>query len=295
MQSTRTGGFPIGFRTGGGAWQADLAQLGRWAAGNGFAAIDVGAVEPDQVRAMTDTGLRIGSIDLKQPWSDLISPDAGKRRAAADVNAEYISRVVPLGARCFFTVLLPEEPARDRAENFGFAVDGYGRLAAAIAATGARIVIEGWPGGGPHYPALGCTPETCRALFREIGSDAMGLNFDPSHLVRMGIDPVRFLGEFVARVHHVHGKDTAILEEGLYESGNLQEPVFTPRHGYGSACWRYTIPGHGIAPWGRLLAILADAGYGGLVSIELEDENFNGSEEGEKRGLIASRDFLVHV
>ena len=36
-------------------------------------------------------------------------------------------------------------------------------------------------------------------------------------------------------------------------------------------------------------------GYGGRISIELEDMNFNGTEEGEKRGFIASRDFLVHV
>jgi hypothetical protein len=32
-----------------------------------------------------------------------------------------------------------------------------------------------------------------------------------------------------------------------------------------------------------------------MISIELEDENFNGTEEGEKRGLIAARDFLVHA
>jgi hypothetical protein len=36
-------------------------------------------------------------------------------------------------------------------------------------------------------------------------------------------------------------------------------------------------------------------GYKGTISVELEDMNFNGSEAGEKRGLIASRDFLVGV
>jgi hypothetical protein len=30
-----------------------------------------------------------------------------------------------------------------------------------------------------------------------------------------------------------------------------------------------------------------------LVSIELEDENFNGSEAGEKAGLIHSLNFLI--
>ena len=31
-----------------------------------------------------------------------------------------------------------------------------------------RLAMEGWPGGPPHYPALGCTPEMWRAMFREL-------------------------------------------------------------------------------------------------------------------------------
>ena len=41
--------------------------------------------------------------------------------------------------------------------------------------------------------------------------------------------------------------------------------------------------------------MLKAAGYDGAISIELEDENFNGTEEGEKRGFLASRDFLASV
>ena len=40
------------------------------------------------------------------------------------------------------------------------------------------------------------------------------------------------------------------------------------------------------------LEILAAAGYDGFVSIELEDANFNGTEEGEKQGLLLARRFL---
>jgi hypothetical protein len=32
-----------------------------------------------------------------------------------------------------------------------------------------------------------------------------------------------------------------------------------------------------------------------MISIELEDEHFNGTEEGEKRGFLVSRDYLVSV
>jgi hypothetical protein len=44
-----------------------------------------------------------------------------------------------------------------------------------------------------------------------------------------------------------------------------------------------------------LLRILKSAGYEGGVSVELEDEQFMGSEEGEKRGFIASREYLTSV
>ena len=46
---------------------------------------------------------------------------------------------------------------------------------------------------------------------------------------------------------------------------------------------------------GKEDAALLNYGYQGMVSIELEDENFNGSEAGEKRGLIVSRDYLASV
>jgi hypothetical protein len=44
--------------------------------------------------------------------------------------------------------------------------------------------------------------------------------------------------------------------------------------------------------WTEGLGILAEAGYDGFVSVELEDGNFNGTEEGEKLGLILGRQFL---
>ena len=58
----------------------------------------------------------------------------------------------------------------------------------------------------------------------------------------------------------------------------------------------HTIPGHGGGGgfrWTRALEILASRNYQGAISVELEDENFNGSETGEKRGLLAAAGFLA--
>jgi sugar phosphate isomerase/epimerase len=295
MAQTRTGSFPIGFRRGWSDWQKNLADLIAFAKTNGFEGLDVEDLPADQIKPVMAAGLRVGSADLKRPWSAIASADTGKRKNAVAAAAEHIKSVAAIGVRNFFTVVFPEDDSRDVVESFRFAVEGYAALAAAIGGSGTRIVIEGYPGGHPWYPALCCTPASLREFFKETAADCLAINFDPSHLIRMGIDSVRFLGEFAARVGHVHAKDTEIMEEGIYEFGTLQQSALSKPYPFGGHFWRYTIPGQGIAPWEQLLSMLKDAGYKGAVSVELEDRDFNGSEAGEQRGLIASRDFLMGI
>ena len=296
MARTHTGSIPIGIRCNIPHWGNDIDVAVRFASENDFEVLDPnGSVEPAQVQRVLDAGLAIGSIDLKQPWSELLSTDAGRRRAAADDNAQYIEQMAKLGVRNFFVVMFPDDPSTPRAENLRLAADGYGRLCDAIAASDARIVLEGWPGSAPHYNAFACTPESCRAVFDAVGSTVLGINFDPSHLIRMGIDPVRFLDEFSPRVYHAHGKDTELLEDDLYDFGNLQAATAAEPRAFAGHHWRYCMPGHGVARWGRLLSMLSDAGYDGALCIEHEDANFIGSPENYHRGLLAARDFLKHV
>jgi sugar phosphate isomerase/epimerase len=184
--------------------------------------------------------------------------------------------------------MLPKDPHLPRAENFGYMVESFADLIPALETCNAYLVVEGWPGPG----ALCCTPEGYRALFKELPSSAIGINYDPSHLVRQGIDPLRFLREFGDRVHHVHGKDTELLAENLYEYGSEQPPTFARPIRYGALHWRYTIPGHGCVRWTETMRILEVFGYAGCVSIELEDANFNGTTEGEQLGILQGAHFL---
>ncbi|MCX7047637.1 MAG: sugar phosphate isomerase/epimerase [Candidatus Sumerlaeota bacterium] len=286
MSATRTGGFAIGFRRGGG-WQGDLEALIRWAKQNEFSAIDLGRDADKTGAVVQQAGLRLGSVDLAE-WQPMISPDKGKRRAAVARNSEYIRACAALGPLNYFFVMLPENPALPRKENFGYMVESFSELAPVMESCGARLAIEGWPGPG----ALCCTPEGYRAFFAQCPSKAMGINYDPSHLIRMGIDPIRYISEFASRVCHVHGKDTELLPERLYEYGNLQPATFAAPFFCGEQCWRYTIPGHGQMRWTEAFRICGAAGYAGCVCVELEDASFNGTEEGEKLGLVLGRRFL---
>ena len=287
MLNTRTGSFPIGFRRGWSEWQRDLPSLCTWATANGFQLIDLGNDADDIGRTVVDAGLGIGSADLKS-WQAIISPDSEKRKRGADENLAYIEACAKFGIKNFFAVMLPEDPSKPRRENHELMVDGLSRLLPGMDTLGAKLVLEGWPGPG----ALCCTPESYRAAIDDCKNPALGINYDPSHLLRMGIDPVRFVQEFVASIHHVHGKDTEIFAENVYEYGTEQGPTKFGGYGFGGATWRYTIPGHGQVRWVKIFEILKAAGYKGGVSIELEDQNFNGSTEGERNGLLFGGRFL---
>jgi len=287
---TGIGNFGIGFRRSGSEWQRDLSRLAKWSVEQGFECLDLGS-NADDIITVLAAGLRLGSADLSD-WQEMASADAGKRGAALERQTEFILQVTKAaGPTNFFVVMLPEDPQRSRRENFDLMVQGFRPLMPVLEASGSKLVIEGYPGPG----ALCCTPETLRPFFEAMKSDAAGINFDPSHLLRMRIDPVRFLREFCGRVFHVHAKDTRQFEEDYYEFGTEQPGCFTSPHRWGGTTWRYTIPGAGSADWKSLFEILEREGYAGFVSVELEDENFNGTTEGEQRGLLESARFLSQL
>jgi sugar phosphate isomerase/epimerase len=288
---TRTGNFPIGFRRGWSDWQKDLSAQSAWAKQTGFDLIDLGRATSQDVQTLKSAGLRLGSVDLIS-IGEICSSDSGKRKDLVAQNLAYVKEAAGLGARAFFTIV-PGDPARKRAENYRIAVEAFSPIAEACAAAGGSLAVEGWPGGSPHLANLCCTPETVRAFLKDVGRGA-GLNYDPSHLVRLGVDHVRFLREFAPHVKHVHGKDTDVFAEAVYEFGS-QGSTFAPGHGCGEHTWRYTIPGHGASRWVKIMAVLQGSGYQGAISVELEDENFNGTEAGEKAALVHSLNFLRSV
>lgn len=285
---TRTGNFPIGFRRMGFDWHRDLDSLIAWTKAQGLELIDLGRDGDSSAKVVIDAGLSVGSVDLLE-WQAMISADKARRAEAVAKNADYVKACAAVGVRNFFLVMLPEDPTRPRKENFGYMLESFAELAVSLEEVAGQVVIEGWPGPG----ALCCTPEGYRAFFEHCPSKTMGINYDPSHLLRMGIDPIRFLGEFIGRVYHVHGKDCTIINENLYEYGSEQAPTFAQPIPWGHMHWRYTIPGHGLSRWPKILSMLDQHGYKGGISIELEDVKYSAGQEAEALGIMQGASFLA--
>jgi sugar phosphate isomerase/epimerase len=135
-----------------------------------------------------------------------------------------------------------------------------------------------WPGG--HNIAY--SPKVWRRIFDTWG-DAVGMNYDPSHLVWQMIDAARFVREFGSRMVHVHAKDLMIDRDGLYDHGimSLGMGWQVPR-----------MPGLGEVDWPDFFANLYRTGYDGPIIIEHEDRTFEGTDDKVKRGFALARDVL---
>jgi sugar phosphate isomerase/epimerase len=152
-----------------------------------------------------------------------------------------------------------------------------------------RLVIENCPMEGWHpdgYPAnLAYSPE----LWDWMAELGLYLNFDPSHLVWLGIDPVAALSGAVDRVAHVQAKDVQVDAVRRNRYGSYAR-VLGRTSPWGSEWWRYRMPGLGDVDWRRIVDVLYEAGYEGFVSVEHEDPVWTGTPEKVVGGLsVAER------
>lgn len=280
----------VGFRIPGRAADIPFEELCTWAVQTGFAAIDLTRFDAAQIQTIKDAGLETGTLDLPGT-RDLLSRDAAKQRAGIAAGIEAIEQAAAAGCYRMFCVFVPEDHSQKRADSFAVWRETFPEVVRKAEEKDVRIAVEGWPGPGPWYPALGCTPEMWRAMFEAVPSRHFGLNYDPSHLVRIGIDYLRALDEFADRVIHAHGKDTDFDGERMYEHGNLG-PTFRQALRFSESWWRYAIPGDGVIDWRKVITLLEERGYAGIISVELEDYRYNDTWELQAEGLTRS---LIHL
>ena len=127
------------------------------------------------------------------------------------------------------------------------------------------------------------SPELWSALFNEVTSDSFGLNFDPSHLLWLGIDYIKATKDFASKIFHAHAKDAEILEDGEYQYGLFGRQIDPIP--WKSGWWEYRMPGWGDINWQKFISVLQENGYDKVLSIEHEDPLWEGTEEKVKKGL----------
>lgn len=279
-----------------------LDQIANWAAGEGFQALEV-AVWPSTggrdyvashlpVATLTEadeqavhqllerTGLEISSLAY---YENNLHPDPASRAAIRTHLKHSIDAAARLGIESVGT-FIGRDPRLTVAENLREAEKILPELVDHAGERGVKIVIEnctmeGWHPDG--YPGnLAYSPELWEWMF-ELG---LYLNWDPSHLTWIGIDPVATIEPYIDRIIHTQAKDLESFAAkrnrfGFY--GTVHKGSDPWRMGW----WRYRVPGLGEIDWRRIIDRFHELGYTGTVSVEHEDPVWGGTPEKVQQGL----------
>lgn len=267
-----------------------VAEVFEFATEAGFDAIELdidGHVKtPDKVGVVVaearNRGLFVSSITL---FGGQLDSDAQRRtelRARTNEFALAISEAkVPL-----FVLFSGYDASMSEDDNYMEFAEHAKALLAATADSDLEFAVENWPGPGNQFVAV--TPLGWERLFNLVSDKRFGLEFDPSHLIRLGIDPFAALDGVKDRVKILHGKDASIDNARLQATGY-----------HGSGWWRYRLPGKGLLDWPRFLRQARAFGFDGTISIEHEDADFGwpgrdlvARKDGERKALSFLRNTL---
>lgn len=135
-------------------------------------------------------------------------------------------------------------------------------------------------------------PATLLKLREAVGPE-LGANYDPSHLIWQGIDPVasiRELGRHQA-IFHFHAKDTKIDDintavNGVLDTGNYGKELER------SWIFRAVGYGHDQLYWKDMMTALRLAGYDYVISIEHEDSLMS-FEEGISKSIKCLNEVMM--
>ena len=287
-----------------------LEEIASWAGERGYEALELAAwpsigdrpftaahlaadafdeAEAERVRsALSENGLKLSALAY---YDNNLHPDPAERDAVhshvrACIDAAAALGNVPVGT------FIGRDPSRSVAENLRDAETVFPPLVEYAGERGVKLMIEncvmeGWHPDG--YPGnLAYSPELWEWMF-ELG---LYLNFDPSHLLWLGIDPVAALKPYVDKVVHAHAKDAETFAEERNRFGFFGRTSTREEDPWDMGWWRYRIPGLGEVDFPHYVDTLYEGGFEGVLSVEHEDPVWGGSPEMVEKGLEIARNNL---
>lgn len=287
-----------------------LAQIADWAVAEGYEALEV-AAWPDlgerpfvathldvekydaaEVKNVFDSrGLKLSSIAF---YDNNLHPDEKSREQINNHVLKCINAAAALGVESVGT-FVGRDWNRPVRENLKMAEDVFAPLVKHANSKNVKIIIEncvmeGWHPDG--YPGnLAYSPELWEWMF----GLGLYLNYDPSHLIWMGIDPIVAIKPYLDRVMHAQAKDIETFPEKRNHFGYPGKAVVR-ENPWDVGWWRYRVPGLGEVDWRRLIDAMYEGGFNGTLSVEHEDPLWGGTEEKVKIGLqIAYKTLRPHI
>jgi sugar phosphate isomerase/epimerase len=279
----------IGIRLTGAMGRLPLEENARWAAEHSFADIETG-LQPDLGETLKAHGLTAWCAGLGR--ARLLTADDAERETAVEQAKAAVDEASRQGVKVLACghAMVEGRPGADQIALFK---EGYTPVAAHAERAGVTLAFENWPNRGRN---LMQSPELWDNAFTAVPSSAMGLIFDPSHLVVLHIDWLWAMRAFKDRIVYVHGKDTEVFPERLNRYGTYGP--FVESGGPASGIWwRYRLPGFGVVNWRKFADVLSEIGYQGPLNIEHEDQVWGFTQDVPRmhEGLLVAKRYLEQV
>lgn len=264
-------------------WKPSLGVLGPYTPANvefahaqGFTNMILGADAKSTLDASTVTDAQIEEVKttLKKFDMHVSALQVGNNSIPADPaerdrQTGYFVKAIQLAGK-LGVPYIGTQSGKDPSKSFEDQVDEIVRVYnekyfPACEQNHVRILWEPYP----EAANIATSPVGFAALFKGFGdSPYVGLQYDPSHLVRQFMDPIQTEREFIDHIYDVHLKDTEIFWDILHAGGI--NPVNKAHW------WTYRIPGMGLMNWREFFSVLQEHGYTGAMSIEQEDPFYGG-------------------
>jgi sugar phosphate isomerase/epimerase len=286
-----------------------LERIAGWASGAGYEALEV-AVWPstggrdfeaahlpvanfgpqqrdETLELFAKNGLELSAFAY---YENNLHPDPARRAEIATHLRHAIDAASELEVK-YVGTFIGRDPARSVIQNQREAERVFPALVDYAGERGVKLIIEncvmeGWHPDG--YPGnIAYSPELWEWMF----SLGLYLNWDPSHLMWIGIDPVETITPYVDRIVHAQAKDVELDPRARNRYGTFGI-VNKGGNPWATGWWRYRVPGRGQVDWPRVVDRLYEAGFDGVLSVEHEDPLWGGTEPKVLQGLTIAQQTL---
>ncbi len=196
---------------------------------------------------------------------DFTHPDPQFRAGEVETLQRRIELTAALGGG--FCRVLSGQRRSEVSEDDGvrWVVDALAEALPVAESVGVVLTIENhYKDGMWTQPEFAQKQDLFLRIVRELPSDWLKVQYDPSNAVVAGDDPYELLEAVADRVATMHASDR-YLEGGSLE--DLRRLDADPQHGY-ARILKHGVIGEGFNDFDRIFGRLAQAGFDGWISIE---------------------------
>ena len=249
-----------------------LADIAIWGEQQGYDFMEVGPLTPVEQLEHYLAGERPLAVKALLYCRNVLHADPAKRRefVAGTQKRLELARDLGVGIVNISTGIDTSKPLRLNIDACADILRDYCDLAG----ENVIVAVENCPDTGN----IAVNPEIWRALITKVDRPNFKLTYDPSHLIRLLIEPYESLYDFADHIVHVHAKDAEVNHARLAQRGFLDE-----------GWWRYRVPGWGHVDWPQVLTRLHEIGFTGGISLEHEDPLFGGHHDGRVDSLAEAK------